>query len=188
MGAHSIIDVVNPISLNIKFKNSKLKIMKNRILFLVLTTLSVASFGQANPDSLDFQNKKVVLDTAIVNDTKLLIIADRLYSKGGLMNDLIKEASREKAETGKIVGQNALQTFIDYTNTGYDRLIAKFVRIDSIYVDSLDIMQRISQIETWQNSVQNDPDIKNATTLGVWERRDAELLKLRRYRQQLQAQ
>jgi hypothetical protein len=165
--------------------------MKNLILFLVLTTLSVASFGQADPnyqDSLDFQNKKLVLDTAIVNDTKLLIIADRLYSKGGLMNDLIKEASREKAETGKIVGQNALQTFINYTNTGYDKLIEKFVRIDSIYVDSLEVMQRISQIETWQNSVLNDADIKNATNLGVWDKRDAELQKLRRYRQQIQTQ
>jgi hypothetical protein len=158
--------------------------MKKIVLILGMVITSIASFGQLPVVDTSNVNKVQVLDSIVTNDVKLLIVADRLYSKNGLIDVLVTQASKEKAETGKIEKQAATQNLIENLNQAYDKFLKKFITVDTLWVDTVDVKNKISQITEWQQSVLLDPEIKNATSLSVWENKDKELQKLRKYKSQ----
>lgn len=161
--------------------------MKRMILMLIIVALATTmSFGQ-NPTEIanDTTTKVAVFDTTIVNDMKLLIVADRLYIKGGLVDVLIEQASKEKSETGEIKYQEATQAFLDALNNEYSKFLKAFIKVDTVMVEQQAVESKIQEIETWQQSVINDPEIKNATSLGIWEEKSKELNKLKAYDNQI---
>ena len=156
---------------------------------VILTTIAFMLFfatvkAQVINDE-DFAGATMVVDSTITNDMKLLIAADRLYAKGGLIDALVNQASKEKAETGGIQKAAATQNFIDKLNTAYQNYAAKFIKVDTVYVDSLKIENQITKIQTWHQSVLSDPEIKNATSLSIWEQKQKRLEKLLYYQKQL---
>jgi len=163
--------------------------MKKFIFMLSMVVLAATlSYGQEQaPEVLpeDTVAKIQVLDTTVVNDMKLMIVSDRLYSKNGIIDALVQQASREKAETGKIEKMAATQNFIDNINADYQKFLNKFVKVDTIFVDPLQVDAEIARISQWQNSVLSDPEIKNATSLSVWEQKDKELQRLVRQKKQI---
>ena len=163
--------------------------MKKIIFMLSMVVLAATlSYGQEQaPEVLpeDTVAKIQVLDTTVVNDMKLMIVSDRLYSKNGIIDALVQQASREKAETGKIEKMAATQNFIDNINADYQKFLNKFVKVDTIFVDPLQVDAEIARISQWQNSVLSDPEIKNATSLSVWEQKDKELQRLVRQKKQI---
>ncbi|HSO84989.1 MAG TPA: hypothetical protein VLQ91_00450 [Draconibacterium sp.] len=163
--------------------------MKKIIFMLSMVVLAATlSYGQEQaPEVLPEGTvaKIQVLDTTVVNDMKLMIVSDRLYSKNGIIDALVQQASREKAETGKIEKMAATQNFIDNINADYQKFLNKFVKVDTIFVDPLQVDAEIARISQWQNSVLSDPEIKNATSLSVWEQKDKELQRLVRQKKQI---
>lgn len=127
----------------------------------------------------------MVLDSTIINDMKLLIINDRLYTKGGLIEAIVTQASNEKAKTGSILKASETQAFIDGLNALYKKYALHFVKIDTVYIDATQAAIEIEGIQVWQQSVLNDPEIKNATNLSVWEEKSKRLEKLLYYQNQL---
>jgi len=159
--------------------------MKKMILMLTIVVLAAASYGQIT--QIDTIGKVQVLDSTIINDVKLLIVADRLYSKNGLIDAIVQQSSKEKAETGKIEKSAATQNLIDNLNADYDKFLKKFIKVDTLWVDTASVKNQISQITEWQQKVLLDPEIKNATSLSVWEQKSKELDKLVRYKKQIEA-
>lgn len=152
------------------------------LLFAALATASFAQPQSGDTIKVGFVN---VYDTIVNNDTKLLIANDRLYSKNGLIEAIVKQAGQEKAETGKIEKQAATQTFIDNINSAYAKYEKKFARVDTLSVDSNDVKLSIQKLSDWQNSTLADPEIRDATTLGVWERKNKELQRLLKIYEQI---
>jgi len=157
--------------------------MKKLFLMLFFAIIYLASFSQIQQDTSSI-NKVQVLDSIVINDIKLLIVADRLYSKNGLIDAIVTQASKEKAETGKIEKSAATQTLIDNLNEDYNKYLKKFIKVDTLWVDSVSVKSQISQITEWQQSVLLDPEIKNATSLSVWENKEKELNKLLKFKRQ----
>lgn len=176
--------------INLKLQISKiLKFLKKmKKVFLLLTIVALATtygYSQIIQDE-DFSGSVMILDsTNLEQDMKLLIVNDRLYSKNGLVNAIVQQASKEKAETGKIVKQVATQKFLDDLNNLYSKYSDKFIKVDTVYVDSTKINNQIKAIQEWQNSVLNDNEIKNVTSLGVWEQKNRRLEKLLYYQSRL---
>jgi hypothetical protein len=160
--------------------------MKKLIFGLIAFMLFFATVKAQVINDESFEGSVMLLDsTNLSQDMKLLIANDRLFSPGGLIPVLINEASREKAETGKIEKANATQGFIENLTKTYNTYAAKFIKVDTVYVDSLKIENLITQITEWQQTVLSDPEIKNVTSLTIWEQKAKRLEKLTYYRQQL---
>jgi hypothetical protein len=127
----------------------------------------------------------MVLDSTIINDMKLLIINDRLYAKGGLIETIINQASKEKAETGNILKASETQAFIDGLNALYKKYALHFIKVDTVYIYATQASDEAEEIKVWQQSVLKDPEIKNVTSLTVWEEKSKRLEKLLYYQSQL---
>jgi hypothetical protein len=161
--------------------------MKKAILIAVIALVALATAQAQVISDEDFSGSTMVIDsTEVENDMKLLIAHDRLYGKNGLINVLIKQASKEKAETGTIVKAAATQRFIDNIGVQYEKYASKFIKVDTVYVDSIKIENQITKIKEWQEAVINDPEIKEATSLSVWEKKSKRLEKLLYYQKRLQ--
>jgi len=126
-----------------------------------------------------------VLDSTIQKDMKLLIAADRIFAKNGLIEAIVTEASKEKAETGKIEKATATQNFLDNIKSDYQKYALKFVKVDTLRLNKDSINAEIDRIQTWQTRVQNDPEIENVTSLSSWKRKAERLQKLLYYKRQI---
>ncbi len=149
--------------------------MKKVSIIIILLVASMVCMSQivTTPDSSMVQ----VVDTTIVQDMKLLIIADRLYGKGGLTEILNTEISKEKAVTGEIIKLDATQAFLDEVAKSYAKYINEFIKLDTVLIDPVEMADKINEIIAWQTNVLSDPEIKNVTTLSVWEEKSIELEK-----------
>lgn len=150
----------------------------------IMVLATITSFSQVINDE-DFSGSTMVLDSTITNDMKLLIANDRLYAKGGLIETLVNQVSKEKAETGEIQKAAATQNFIDKLNQAYKNYAVKFIKVDTVYIDSLKLVNQIVKIQKWQQKVLNDTDIKEATSLSIWEQKAKRLEKLLYYHKQI---
>jgi hypothetical protein len=148
--------------------------MKKLTLILIFTAAIFAANAQM----------VTVLDSTIQNDMKLLIAADRIFTKNGLIEAIVNEASKEKAETGKIEKAQATQNFLDNIKADYQKYALKFIRVDTLRVNKDSINAEITRIQAWQTKVQNDPEIENVTTLSAWKRKAERLQKLLYYKRQ----
>jgi hypothetical protein len=161
--------------------------MKNLILFSIAFMLFFATVKAQEISDESINGTSMIVDsTNLEQDMKLLLANDRLYSGNGLIDVLLKQASKEKAETGKVVKAAATQNFIDKLNNAYSDYASKFIKVDTIYVDSLKVAKQAAKIQQWQQTVINDPEIKNVTSLSIWEQKNARLQKLMYYLNKLQ--
>ena len=163
-----------------------------RFIFIMMAVMLFAIQSKAQVvDNEDFTGATMILDSTITQDQKLSIAADRLYAESetgtpyGLVPLLIQQVSKEKAENGKVEKALATQNFVDDVNKAYQKYLLKFLKVDTIYVDKKKVAAQIVKIQNWQTSVLNDAEIKNATSLAVWEQKQKRLQKLLRYQSQL---
>lgn len=154
-------------------------------LFLMLTIVALATTMSFAQNEEEITGTKMVLDSTIIQDTKLMLAYNRLYSEGGIIDVISKEASREKAENGEIKKAAATQKFLENINQAYNTYASKFIKVDTVYVDSLKLVNQITKIQNWQQKVLNDPEIKETTSLSIWEQKTKRLEKLLYYQKQL---
>lgn len=147
--------------------------MKKPILFLSLVFLSFLGFTQ-KPDL----TLVATLDSTITKDMKLLITTDRLYSKNGLFDALSNQISLEKANDGESPGKADINKFAKKVENAYQELVRSFIKVGTVFVNLAEVNKELAEIQEWQTKVLNDPEIKKATTLSIWEQKQARLEQL----------
>lgn len=151
--------------------------MKKLITLFIVVLLGIATNAQ---DSVIYVQ---VLDSSIVQDTKLRIAKERLEA---LISDMESHASEEKGETGTILYKNETVLFLGHIKQAYLEYANSLLVVDTVSIDSAATMDRITEIKKWQTDVRNDTDIQEATSLRKWKRLNAELTKKIMYMKQLQ--
>lgn len=158
-----------------------------KMIFIVMTLLmSLIGFSQqVSPTQKPIVEKVQVYDSTIVQDTKLMIVANSLYGQNGLVKSLIRQVSVEQSDSGKVIYLDETQRFVDNLNKCYQDYLKNFLNIDTSFVDPLAINKEIQELANWQQTVLNDSIKKSSTSLTVWSEKSSRLEKLQRYRNQI---
>lgn len=163
--------------------------MKRAIIIAVLAFVAFATAqGQKlGGDVIKPQEPEMVTvyDTTIVADMKLAVIQDRLFGKYGMVTTLEQVISEEKAATGDISNIQSVQVFVNALQADYDRLITAFQKVDTVKVLKAEIQAQIQELTQWVDRVVNDEEIKNETSLSIWEENVKKLQKLNSYQKQI---
>ena len=163
--------------------------MKRAIIIAVLAFVAFATAqGQKlGGDVIKPQEPEMVTvyDTTIVADMKLAVIQDRLFGKYGMVTTLEQVISEEKAATGEISNIQSVQVFVNALQDDYDRLITAFQKVDTVKVLKADVQAQIQELTQWVERVVNDEEIKNETSLSIWEENVKKLQKLNSYQKQI---
>ena len=163
--------------------------MKRAIIIAVLAFVAFATAqGQKlGGDVIKPQEPEMVTvyDTTIVADMKLAVIQDRLFGKYGMVTTLEQVISEEKAATGEISNIQSVQVFVNALQADYDRLITAFQKVDTVKVLKADVQAQIQELTQWVERVVNDEEIKNETSLSIWEENVKKLQKLNSYQKQI---
>lgn len=159
---------------------------------IIIAVLAFAAFATAQAQKLGGDVIKpqepemvTVYDTTIVADMKLAVIQDRLFGKYGMVTTLEQVISEEKAATGEISNIQSVQVFVNALQADYDRLITAFQKVDTVKVLKADIQAQIQELTQWVERVVNDEEIKNETSLAIWEENVKKLQKLNSYQKQI---
>lgn len=146
--------------------------MKKLIIIIAIVIQGIAATAQ----------EVSVLDSTIIQDTKLLIAKERIQE---MFNALEKFASEEKIQNDSIAFKQPTQRFIRAVEKDFNRYLESFIRVDTIKIDTTELTERIGKLQKWQQKVLNDDEIKEATNLSAWERKNDELIKLLKYKKQI---
>ena len=159
---------------------------------IIIAVLAFAAFATAQAQKLGGDVIKpqepemvTVYDTTIVADMKLAVIQDRLFGKYGMVTTLEQVISEEKAATGEISNIQSVQVFVNALQDDYDRLITAFQKVDTVKVLKADVQAQIQELTQWVERVVNDEEIKNETSLSIWEENVKKLQKLNSYQKQI---
>lgn len=162
---------------------------------IIIAVLAFVAFAAAQAQKLGGDVIKpqepemvTVYDTTIVADMKLAVIQDRLFGRYGMVTTLEQVISEEKAATSEISNIQSIQVFVNALQADYDRLITAFQKVDTVKVLKADVQAQIQELTQWVDRVDrvvNDEEIKNETSLSIWEENVEKLQKLNSYQKQI---
>jgi hypothetical protein len=152
-----------------------------------MVLIGLASQGQEKIEFVDAINTTTVkdtlttiTDTTYVQEYKLRVVSEKLFGKNGLYATIEKIASKEKIKTDTILYRQSLEIFLNSVNLAYKEYLKAFTRIDTVRIDVKEVDKKVQELQRWQQKVLNDKEIKNATSLGVWEEKAKELDRYKR--------